>query len=135
MTITTHSSSGPTAVSSSPAPPIPSIFTRPSVHLIHTSLHNAPGHSGQRKWREENLSLVTLQADYGGRAGFTGFATRPQSSASAVTSAAVACESGEGCQIGPERVRRHAQDHSSAAPTEPEKPLTPFYLFNEARCR
>lgn len=65
MPIRVHSSSAPTAVSFSPAPPSSRIFTRPSVHLIHTSLHNAPGQNGQRKWREENLSLVTLQADYG----------------------------------------------------------------------
>lgn len=65
MPIRMHSSSAPTAVSFSPAPPSSRIFTRPSVHLIHTSFHNTPGQSGQRKWREENLSLVTLQADYG----------------------------------------------------------------------
>lgn len=127
-----HSSSAPIAVSFSPAPPGSRIFTRPSVHLIHTSLHNAPGQSGQRKWREENLSLVTLQADYGAeqvsQALPRGHRTRPPRSHQRLSHVKVA----RGVRWGPERVRRLAQDHSCAAITKSGKPLTRFCLFNEA---
>lgn len=132
-----HASSALTTICLSPAPPSSRYFTRPSVHLIHTSLHNAPGKSGQRKWREENLSLVTLQADYGAKqvsqALPRGDRTRPLQSHQRLSHVKVA----RGVRWGPRGCSELPETSTALHPLSQEHlwPRFPFFLMRRTAAR